>query len=85
MEGLGRKGLGRGRLGPDKTPFSPISRDPAEKFQTLFKLVGAPAARRPRHGPATPACRFDEIPYAQGYSHHTGALTPTIISSPTGR
>jgi hypothetical protein len=43
-----------------KSPFSPISRKPAEKFQTLFKLVDAPAGRRPRHGPATPACRFDE-------------------------
>ena len=62
VEGLRHGSLGRGRLGPDKTPFSPISRNPAEKFQTLFKLVVAPAGRRPRHGPATPACRFDEIP-----------------------
>ena len=67
------EGLGRGRL-RDKTPFSPISRNPAEKFQTLFKLVGAATARRLRHGPATPACRFDEIPHAQGCERPMAAL-----------
>jgi len=58
---------------PTKPLFSPISRNPAEKFQTLFKLVGAPTARRPRHGPATPACRFDEIPHAQGCKRPSGS------------
>ena len=77
------EGLGDGRPGPwkawavegsdpTKPLFSPISRNPAEKFQTLFKLVVAPAGRRPRHGPATPACRFDEIPNAQGCERPSG-------------
>ena len=74
-----------GAVGEYQAAFPPISRDPAGKFQVLFKLIISPAGRCPHHGSATPACRFDEIPYAQGYSHHTGALTPTIISSPTGR
>jgi hypothetical protein len=74
-----------GAVGEYQAAFPPISRDPAGKFQVLFKLIISPAGRCPHHGSATPACRFDEIPYAQGYSHHTGALTPTIVSSPTGR
>jgi hypothetical protein len=42
--------------------FPPISRDPAGKFQILFKLIGSPAGRCPRHGSATPHVALTKSP-----------------------
>jgi hypothetical protein len=42
--------------------FPPISRDPAGKFQILFKLIVSPAGRCPRHGSATPHVALTKSP-----------------------
>jgi hypothetical protein len=74
-----------GAVGEYQAAFPPISRDPAGKFQVLFKLIISPAGRCPHHGSATPPAVLTKSPMRKVILIITAALTPANISGPTGR
>jgi hypothetical protein len=65
--------------------FPPISRDPAGKFQILFKLIVSPAGRCPRDGSANSHVALTKSPMRKLILIIPAALTPANISGPTGR
>jgi hypothetical protein len=65
--------------------LSPISRDPAGKFQILFKLIVSPAGRCPRDGSANSHIALTKSPMRKLILIIPAALTPANISGPTGR
>jgi hypothetical protein len=74
-----------GAVGEYQAAFPPISRDPAGKFQVLFKLIISPAGRCPRHGSAIPPAVLTKSLMRKLILIAPAALTPANISGPTGR
>jgi len=74
-----------GAVGEDQAAFPPISRDPAGKFQVLFKLIISPAGRCPRDGSANSHVALTKSPMRKLILIIPAALTPANISGPTGR